>query len=175
MKRQRTSGWRDDPALAGGGALFEGGVHWVNFASSLGFTIRRVKAVRPAPGAGIERSMALLLEYREGPACAALLLLGGRVTPQGTSHLADLRAQGSLAFESNGLFVAAPGTRWGIHFPRLSDIQGRRAMFADFLEAWETRREPRMTLAHARRDLEIIEEAYRDATGSERIAGATVP
>ena len=69
VKRQRTAGWRDDPALAGGGALFEGGIHWVNFASSLGFTVSRVRAVRPGRPGTLERSMALLIEYAEGPAC----------------------------------------------------------------------------------------------------------
>jgi predicted dehydrogenase len=47
VKRQRTANWRDDPAEAGGGALFEGGIHWVNFAGALGFTIASVKAARP--------------------------------------------------------------------------------------------------------------------------------
>ena len=67
VKRQRTGGWRDDPAEVGGGALFEGGIHWVNFAGALGFTIASVKAARPGPGEGLERSMALLFEYAEGP------------------------------------------------------------------------------------------------------------
>jgi predicted dehydrogenase len=163
VKRQRTSGWRDDPAIAGGGALFEGGVHWVNFASSLGYTIGKVNAVRPGRAAGVERSMALLLEYTEGPAC--LLSYSWEVA----SPLKGLRVsriygrEGSIAFESNGLLLATSGHRWRLVVPSLGDIQGYRGMFADFLDAWETRRPPRMTLAHARRDLEVIEEAYRDA------------
>jgi predicted dehydrogenase len=163
VKRQQTAGWRDDPALAGGGALFEGGIHWVNFASSLGFTPRTVKASRPGNVEGLERSMALLIEYEEGPVC--VLSYSWEVA----SPLKGLRIsriygrKGSIAFESNGLFVATSGARWRLHFPGVSDIQGYRGMFADFLESWRERREPHMTLADARRDLETTEEAYRSA------------
>jgi UDP-N-acetylglucosamine 3-dehydrogenase len=163
VKRQQTAGWRDDPAQAGGGALFEGGIHWVNFASSLGFTPRTVKAARPGRIDGLERSMALLIEYAEGPVC--VLSYSWEVA----SPLKGLRIsriygrKGSIVFESNGLFVATSGEQWRVHFPGVSDIQGYRGMFADFLEAWRERREPRMTVAHARRDLEMIEGAYRDA------------
>ncbi len=163
VKRQQTAGWRDDPAQAGGGALFEGGIHWVNFASSLGFTPRAVKAARPGHVEGLERSMALLFEYEEGPVC--VLSYSWEVA----SPLKGLRVsriygrKGSIVFESNGLFVATSGEQWRVHFPGVSDIQGYRGMFADFLEAWRERREPRMTVAHARRDLEMIEAAYRDA------------
>ena len=36
VKSQRRAGWRDDPATAGGGALFEGGVHWVDLLANTG-------------------------------------------------------------------------------------------------------------------------------------------
>src|SRR5687767_10744761 len=41
-KRQRPEGWRSDPAVSGGGALFEGGVHWISFASNIGLEVRSV-------------------------------------------------------------------------------------------------------------------------------------
>ena len=163
VKSQPTAGWRDAAAEAGGGALFEGGIHWVNFAGALGFTIRTVKAAHPGPSDGLERSMALLIEYAEGP--VGLLSYSWEVA----SPLKGLRAsriygrEGSLVFESNGLFLATSGRRWRIHFPGFRDMLGYRAMFADFVRAWQARTEPRMTLARARRDLEVIEEAYRSA------------
>jgi predicted dehydrogenase len=40
---------------------------------------------------------------------------------------------------------------------------GYKGMFSDFLRAWRARTEPLMTLARARRDIEVIEEAYRSA------------
>ena len=163
VKRQRTGGWRDDPSEAGGGALFEGGIHWVDFAGALGFTIASVKAARPGTREGLERSMALLIEYAEGP--VGLLSYSWDVA----SLLGGVRAsriygrEGSLVFESNGLFMATSGRRWRIRFPGLPDMLGYNAMFADFLRAWRARTEPAMTLARARRDLEVVEEAYRSA------------
>jgi predicted dehydrogenase len=163
VKRQRTGGWRDDPGEVGGGALFEGGIHWVNFAGALGFTITSVKAARPGGREGLERSMALLFEYAEGP--VGLLSYSWDVA----SILGGLRAsriygrEGSLVFESNGLFLASSGRRWRLRFPGLGDMLGYHAMFSDFLRAWRARTEPNMTLARARRDLEVIEEAYRSA------------
>jgi len=50
VKRQRTADWRDDPAEAGGGALFEGGIHWVNFAARSASRSRRSR--RPGRGGG---------------------------------------------------------------------------------------------------------------------------
>lgn len=163
VKRQRSAGWRDVAAEAGGGALFEGGIHWVNFAGSLGFTVASVKAARPGRAGGLERSMALLLQYAEGP--VGLLSYSWEVA----SLLGGLRAsrvygrEGSLVFESNGLFMAASGRRWLLRAPGLGDLLGYHAMFADFLGAWRARTEAKMTLARARRDLEVIEEAYRSA------------
>lgn len=163
VKRQAATGWRNDAAEAGGGALFEGGIHWVNFAGSLGYTIRAVKAARPGASTGLERSMALLIEYTEGP--VGLLSYSWEVA----SPLRGLRMsriygrEGSLAFESNGLVLATSGRQWRLRLPGLRDIQGYKAMFADFLRAWRQRTEPQMTRARARRDLEIVEQAYRSA------------
>jgi predicted dehydrogenase len=163
VKRQRTGGWRDDGDVAGGGALFEGGVHWVNFANSLGYEVRSVKAASPGRPATVERSMALLFEYAGGP--VGLLSYSWEVA----SPLRGIRVsriygrEGSIAFESNGLLLGASGHKWRIGFPGLDDVQGYKGMFRDFLAAWRSRSEPLMTVAKARRDLELIEEAYRSA------------
>ena len=111
--------------------------------------------------------MALLFEFEEGP--VGLLSYSWDVA----ALLGGLRAsriygrEGSLVFESNGLFMATSGRRWRIRFPGLGDMLGYHAMFADFLRAWRARTEPGMTLARARRDLEVIEEAYRSAGVTE--------
>ena len=165
VKRQRTDGWRDDPSAAGGGALFEGGIHWVDFAASLGMTIRSVKAARPGTVMGLERSMALLIEYAEGPV-ATLSYSWDVASPlKGVRFSRIYGRDGGIVFESNGLILLGSGRRWTVQFPGLSDIQGYKAMFVDFLRAWRERSEAQMTLAHARRDVEIIEEAYRSAGG----------
>ncbi len=45
-KRQVAEGWRADPELAGGGGLFEGGIHWVSFMASLGLEVVGVEGYR---------------------------------------------------------------------------------------------------------------------------------
>jgi predicted dehydrogenase len=163
VKRQKTANWRDAAEQAGGGALFEGGIHWVNFAGALGLTIRSVKAARPGTGTGLERSMALLIEYVEGP--VAVLTYSWEVSSRlrGLMRLSRVYGrEGGIVFESNGLFVASWGRKSHLSFP-LGDIQGYRAMFADFVRAWRQGGDAQMTLARARRDLEVVEEAYRSA------------
>lgn len=161
LKEQQTEGWRNDEAMAGGGALFEGGVHWINFMAGLGLTVEGVHGYRPGRADTIERSMLVVARYAEG---AVGSLYHAWDTP---SLLKGLRlsrifgTQGSIAFESNGLFVVVAGSRPRIIFPGLRDISGYAAMFADFLACMESRREPLMTLARARRDLELVEAAYR--------------
>jgi predicted dehydrogenase len=71
--------------------------------------------------------------------------------------------EGSITFESNGLFVLALGKRTRLLFPGVRDITGTRAMFRDFLAALREGRAPQFTLALARRDLELVEAAYRTA------------
>ena len=68
LKRQTTGDWRDDAALSGQGALFEGGIHWISLLANLGLTRRRASAP-PAPArerASIAASL-VTLEYAEGP------------------------------------------------------------------------------------------------------------
>jgi predicted dehydrogenase len=190
LKDQKTAGWRDDESLAGGGALFEGGIHWVNFMGGLGLRIEGVHGFRPGrresgkagerdggsgigasrspalplsrqPAAPLERSMLLVARYEEG---AVGTLFHAWDTP---SLLKGLRlsrvygTEGSIAFESNGLVMLMFGKRPRIIFPGFRDISGYKAMFADYLHCIRTGAEPEMTLARARRDLELVEAAYR--------------
>ena len=162
-KRQRSAGWRADPSVSGGGALLEGGVHWVDLLSNLGLGVETVHGFRPGDWQGVEQSMLLVVEYAEGGVGTLThswevpsLLRGLRM-----SHIYGTR--GSAAFESNGLFVIVTGTRTRITLPGLRDISGYRAMFRDFLDALCTGRDPLMTLGRAQRSLELIEGAYRHA------------
>lgn len=162
-KRQDPAGWRDDPKLTGGGALLEGGIHWVSLLAHLGPDVRSVRAARAGHRTGPERSMALILEYEEGG--VATLSYSWEVP----SLLKGLRlsrirgTEGSATFESNGLFLAVRGRRWRFRLPGLRDIRGYRAMFRDFLEALGTGRAARFELEDARRDVELVHEAYESA------------
>jgi UDP-N-acetylglucosamine 3-dehydrogenase len=166
LKQQRTQGWRDDVSAAGGGALFEGGIHWINFMAGIGLTVESVEGFRPGRSDTIERSMLVVARYAEG---AVGTLFHAWDTP---SLLRGLRlsrifgSEGSIAFESNGLFVLVAGPRPRLIFPGFRDISGYAAMFTDFFTAIRTGSEPEMTLGRGRRDLELVEMAYRRDQGS---------
>jgi len=183
VKRQRPEGWRARRDLSGGGALFEGGIHWLNFMAGLGLSVAGISARRAggrsrsrsgASPAGEERgrvaeerergeteeSVVVTLEYEEG--AVGVLAYSWEVP----SPLRGLRLshaygrEGALTFESNGLFVFLRGTRTRIWAPGLRDIGGYRSMFRDFLDALRTGRKPRMTLEMAERDGRLARDAY---------------
>lgn len=160
-KRQETGDWRDERELAGGGALFEGGIHWVDLLASLGPEVRRVAAVRAGDGPGPERSVLVAFEL-EGGTAASLLYSWETPSPLKGLRLSRIYGtRGTIRFESNGLFVAVWGRQKRLLLPGLRDIAGYRSMFADFFRALRTGEPARLTLERARRDLEIVEEAYR--------------
>ena len=158
VKLQEVGGWRNEAGQAGGGALFEGGIHWIDFIAHLGPRVLSARGFRSGPP-GIERSSAVVLQY-EGGAVGTLLHSWEVPSPLRGLRISRIYGtEGAVAFESNGLFAAVYGRRRRLHFPGLSDISGHRAMFRDFLSALEGGQEPLMTLSRARRDLELLEAA----------------
>jgi len=173
VKRQRSSGWRGDPAITGGGALFEGGVHWIDLIANLGLRIEAVHGFRPGDWQGVERSMLVVVEYEEG---AVGTLAHSWEVPSVFRGLRMSRiygTRGSVAFESNGLFVVVAAPHPRLILPGLRDISGCQAMFRDFLAALRTGGEPLMSLARAQRGLEVIEAAYRHVPSTAALE--TVP
>jgi UDP-N-acetylglucosamine 3-dehydrogenase len=71
--------------------------------------------------------------------------------------------KGTITFESNGLWVLAHGTRRRLYVPGLLDLAGYGAMLDDFVRALREGRDAELTLALARKDLEIVEAAYASA------------
>ena len=157
LKLQRGDGWREDPATAGGGALFEGGFHWIDLIAHLGPAVKVVRVVRAGGSPGPERSSLVVVEYEGG---AVGTLAHSWETPSRFRGLQLSRIAGtggSIVFESHGLFVVLSGARTRLVFPGLGDIAGYRAMFADLIEALRTGREPLMSLDRAERNMEILE------------------
>ena len=164
VKQQAADGWRADSARSGGGALFEGGIHWVSFMASLGLSISRVEAFFPDAPPGHERSAVFVAEYAEG---AIGVLNYSWEIPSTLRGLRLSRIYGtrsSLLFESNGLFLLRGGRRPRLSFPGFTDIQGYRAMLADFVGVLTTGDQPEFTLADARRDVELIRTTYATTT-----------
>lgn len=161
LKWQGVDGWREDAALAGGGALFEGGIHWLDLLANLGLRVARIRAVRAGPADGPARSALVVADY-EGGAVGTLLYSWEMRSPLRGLRLSRIYGtEGTAAFESNGLVLATWGRRRRLHLPGLRDIAGYRAMFADFLAALATGAPARYSPALARRDLELAEQAER--------------
>ncbi|MBA2245422.1 MAG: Gfo/Idh/MocA family oxidoreductase [Gemmatimonadetes bacterium] len=161
LKEQTLEGWREREELAGGGALFEGGIHWVNFMANLGLPVLSAHGYRPGGGSGPDRSMVAVFEYAQG-AVGTLYHSWETKSPLKGLRLSRIfGSHGSITFESNGLFLLLYGVRRRMYFPRPRDLLGFQAMFRDFLGALRTGEEPRFDLARARRDLELIEEIYQ--------------
>ena len=164
IKKQQASGdWRDDPALALGGALYEGGIHWIDFMASMGMRVRRVAGHQPKASGAIERSMLVTFEYDEGAVGTLAYSWEVPSTAKGLRLSKIYGRAGSITFETNGLWVLAHGTKTRFYVPGLFDLSGYKAMWADFVRAWKTGEPPAMTLAQARRDLELVEAAYASA------------
>ncbi|MGH7551949.1 MAG: Gfo/Idh/MocA family protein, partial [Longimicrobiales bacterium] len=146
LKQQRVTDWRGDPALAGGGALFEGGVHWIDFVANIGLELRSVHGFRPGI-AQPERSMLVVLEYANGAIGTLSYSWEIHSTLKGIRMSRIYGTAGTLAFESNGIFLLQTGRRTRIQFPGLRDIAGYAPMFRDFMGAIRDDREPQLTAA----------------------------
>jgi UDP-N-acetylglucosamine 3-dehydrogenase len=172
VKRQRVDGWRADPAHAGGGALFEGGVHWISLLAHLGPEVTAVRALEArgissdvstdAGGAGAERSMQVLLRYEQGTVASLAHSWEVPSPLKGMRFSRIYGTRGSAVFESNGALFATLGRPWRVRLVT-NDLLGYQAMFGDFLDALRSGIPPRFTLDDARRDVELVLGAYRDA------------
>jgi UDP-N-acetylglucosamine 3-dehydrogenase len=165
LKAQRTEGWRGDPRLAGGGALFEGGIHWVDLLANLGPRVERVEGfLTGVNGKGsVDRSVLAVFRYSTGAVGTLSYSWETASALRGLRLSRVYGREGSIAFESNGLFLATWGRVKRLAFPGLRDISGRRAMWADFVPALQENREPQYDMRHARRDLELVEAIYASA------------
>jgi predicted dehydrogenase len=157
LKHQDTPGWR-----SAYGALYEGGVHWIDFMTALG-EVRSVRGHAPGPRGGVERSMLVTFDYAGGAVGTLAYSWEVPAAARGLRLSKIYGRAGSITFETNGLWVLCHGTRTRLYLPGVRDLAGYRAMWADFVGAWRDDRDAEMTLDHARRDLELVEQAYTTA------------
>lgn len=163
LKRQRASGWRNDEG-PGGGALLEGGIHWIDLMAHLGPPVVAVSGYRPGGDAGPERSMLVVAEFADGSIGTLAHSWETKALLRGLQLSRVRGREGSIVFESNGLFVLALGRERRLILPGLRDLSGYRAMFRDFIRALRGAGEPLMSLERAREDAELVESAYGGGT-----------
>lgn len=162
-KRQKMEGWREQPQMSGGGALFEGGVHWVSFMASIGLDVSGVRAYRVGTTDGMDVSTLSVFEYSNG-AVGTLAHSWEIPAPLGGMRLSKVQGtRGAVTFESNGLAYVGTGTGRSFGLPVTSgDFLGYRAMFRDFLGAIRSGAPAQFTLDLAERDLRLLEQAMAD-------------
>jgi predicted dehydrogenase len=163
--RKKTIGWRADAAMMGGGALLEGGVHWVNLMLSAGGEAKSVAAAKPTAQHGMvapfEDSLELLVKFTNG-SVGKMLHSWNVINRVGGLCMSKIHGdEGNMFFESNGIFVLVLGTRKRLRFPGFLDIMGYRAMLRHFVECVRQGNPPAMSLQVARRDMEVVAAAYR--------------
>jgi len=158
-KRQPATGWRAEPSLSGGGALFEAGVHWVSFVASLGLEIETVQAHQVGERGAADRSSLVVFRFVNG-AVGTLAHSWELAAPLRGLRLSKVQGtRGAVTFESNGLAWYVSGKRRGFSLAALGDPLGYRGMLADFLRGVREEAEPFYSLEMAYRDLRLLESA----------------
>ncbi len=112
------------------------------------------------PRTPTEETVLAIFEY-DGGAVGALSFSWEVPSPLKGVRLSRIYGrEGTVRFESNGLFVWVQGRRTAFRLPGLRDLSGHRAMFHDFFDALRNGREPLMTLDLAERDLRLVSRIY---------------
>jgi UDP-N-acetyl-2-amino-2-deoxyglucuronate dehydrogenase len=159
---RRHAGWRLTPD-AGGGALIDGGIHYVHALRWWGGEVRRVYAVRPpqtiSDMAG-EDAVDLLAECEGG----VIGFLANSLGAPGLSRFQWSSVTGTRAtcfVDNRGRLVLVRG-RDGLRFRLFGrDTRGHETMLRAFGDAMTTGRVREMDGAEGRRDLAVVLAAYR--------------
>ncbi|HXG17084.1 MAG TPA: Gfo/Idh/MocA family oxidoreductase [Calidithermus sp.] len=155
-------GWRSSREVVGGGALIDGGIHYVHNLRCWSGGVRRVFALRPPPTLPMEGEDAvdLLAELAGGAVGFLANSLGapGSVTFQwstvtGTRASCFADNRGRLVLVRGG---GLPRARW---FRR--DLRGYEAMLRAFAEAMARGVAHEMDGREGRADLAVVLSAYR--------------
>jgi predicted dehydrogenase len=157
------AGWRLDAAAAGGGALMDGGIHYVHLLRWWGGRVRHVFALRPpATVAGMsgEDAMTLLAELESGVVGLVSNSLGARgMPPLQWSTVTGTR--GSCFVDNRGRFaVLRDGGGTTVRLFR-RDTRGHEGTIHAFREAIARGRADEMDAAEGRGDLAVVLAAYR--------------
>jgi predicted dehydrogenase len=158
---RRHTGWRCAPG-AGGGALIDGGIHYVHALRWWGGEVRRLFALRPPQTLDMagEDAVDLLAELEGGVVGILSNSLAARGVPR-FQWSSVTGISGTCFVENRGRLVVVRGEA-GLRvrgFRR--DTRGHAAMLKAFEVAMSTGRADEMDGAAGRRDLAVVLAAYR--------------
>ena len=157
--------WRNNPAMAGGDAFFEEGIHWLHLANSLGPNITSARGYRPKLSqAGQDvRQKSMMISFRYDNNAVGALFYSREIPSlfRGLRLSKLFGRDGIISFESNGAFVLVRGRGLPeLYFPGFRDIRGYQSMYRDFSAAIRNGCEPEMNLERALLDQRLIEQIY---------------
>jgi predicted dehydrogenase len=157
------SGWRLDAGSVGGGALIDGGIHYIHNLRWWGGAVRRVFALRPPPaepGSAGEDGVSLIAELAGGAVGTLANSLGSPGLPKFQwSSVTGARA--TCFADNRGRWVAMRGDGRFRFWLFRRDIRGYEAMLRAFRVAMERGCAKEMDGAAGRADLAVVLAAYR--------------
>lgn len=164
--RDKITGWRADAEMMGGGALLEGGVHWVNALVSIaGSDPEEVIAVKPgvdySTNIPFEDSLMVCVKFKSG--VVGKLLHSWRIpNPMKGMGISKIYGtDGVISFESNGLYVSLRGKKNKKSFILSPDFLGFRSMLREFVNSYIDEKEWEPSLERIKREMQLVRAAYK--------------
>ena len=164
--KDNITGWRADKELMGGGALLEGGVHWINLLVSLsGSEPKSVIASKPdieyETKIPFEDSLNLLVKFNNG--ISGKLFHSWRIPNRfnGMSLSKIYGTDGVITFESNGLFISAYGKKKKKYFADITDFLGYKKMLSSFVDNFVKDKPWEPDMNRIETELKLVDAAYR--------------
>ena len=164
--RDKISGWRTDPELMGGGALLEGGVHWVNLLVSLADSKpQSVIALKPEisypTNIPFEDSMNLMIKFENG--VNGKLFHSWRIPNRfkGIGLSKIYGTEGVITFESNGLYTSVYGIKKKKYFADLRDFLGYKKMLKSFVDNYREGKPWEPDIERIALEFKLVDSAYK--------------
>lgn len=162
----RPEGWRMDPEIMGGGALLEGGIHWVNILTSLaGAMPESVIGIKPGvdyqQNAPFEDTIDISVKFSNG--VTGKLFHSWKIpnSLKGLSLSKIYGTEGILTLESNGLFAISTGNKRRFSMVNPSDFLGFKAMHRSFIDNYINGSPWEPSIDRIRTELSLVEAAYK--------------
>ena len=164
--RDKVSGWRTDADMMGGGALLEGGAHWVNqlvsLANSIPLEVIAFKSeIKYDTNIPFEDTLLLSVRFQNG--VIGKLFHSWRIpNPLRGAGLSKIYGtEGVITLESNGLFFSLKGKKRKFYLTNPLNFLGFKAMHRAFIEAYMRNVPWEPSLERIKTELTLIEKAYQ--------------
>lgn len=166
INHDKINGWRSNAELMGGGALLEGGCHWVNalvaIADSSPESVLAVKSSRIYPTT-VPFEDTILVNVKFANGIVGKLFHSWRIPnrAKGLTLSKIYGTDGVITFESNGLFIIVNGKKRKRFLNLSSDFLGYKAMHEHFIESYINNQPWQPELKKISHELSLICKAYQ--------------